>query len=312
MVHVRAWFGRKLHSPEAREREQLERAARSRPRDGRRWLRLADLLAGEGESRAAVRTYARAAQAFAAQAHEAHAVAVLTTALRLAPADWKLRLRVAELCVRLGWQHRARAELELALDGARSAGEGEAIVRVRELLQQLGAVPGPAGEQSREAAETGRPDEPDEATSGLQDTSRAFRDPDVLEDDDPETLRALAVGFLEMHAFGRALEVIAALLMGPNTRVASLPLAAAAHVGLGQSREAVAALAEAIERSVEADLETAPLWYEQGESLLAAHEPERALSAFREAAAIRPGFRDTGDRIRKLEQVRSDGTRDAS
>jgi tetratricopeptide (TPR) repeat protein len=339
LIQVRAWFGGKLRTRDTRERMRLERAVKKRPHDGRSWLRLAELLARQSEPHAAIRAYARAADAFAAQAHERHAAAVLRQALLLSPGESKLRLRLAELYGRLGQSDRGCAELRLALEGAGSTEEREEAERVRKLLGEQDVLPEPAQESrafeltAQGAGAAARSDvtqhvpellhqqnavpepveaPPQEAVPGeascgaANDTSGSFGGPSVLEAD-PETLRDLAVGFLEMHAFARALESLAPLLVSSETRIATLPLAALGYVGLGQIGAAVAALEEAIERGVEADLEAAPLYYELGEVLLSANEPERALQAFLEVATLRPDFRDTQDRIRRIERIWTGG-----
>jgi tetratricopeptide (TPR) repeat protein len=139
---------------------------------------------------------------------------------------------------------------------------------------------------------------PGDSTSG--DTSYRFGMP-LEKCEDAQSHRDLAVAYMEMGAYQRALGELEQLRQYPHQEVDALALIAGCKVALGQPAAAVDDLEVAIRCAGDQVYAAVPLRYELGQALLAADWRDRALDIFREVAFLGPGYRDVEQQIATLE-----------
>jgi tetratricopeptide (TPR) repeat protein len=229
------------------------------------------------------------AHALRERGDEVLAAREIASALLRRPAETALHEMHVELLESLGDAAGARDARLALVDLYRERGETE---RVRELLQRCGGeLEGALGASPPGPAPT--------------DRFACFAPAEAVED--PDTRCDLAVGYLQVEAYRRALDELHPLLGAAEHRARVLPLVAAGYAGLGAFGAAAAALEEAIALESEGP-EAAPLRYDLGSALSNAGERARALRVFQDTALLHPGFRDVEARIDALErELESEG-----
>jgi tetratricopeptide (TPR) repeat protein len=105
-------------------------------------------------------------------------------------------------------------------------------------------------------------------------------------------LHDLAVAYMEMGAYQRALDEIEAQPFDSYARIAAAPLMARCLLALDRADEAVTELEQAVVAAGDDFWLVTPLRYELGVALIAAGDRERALEMLRGVASETPGYRD--------------------
>ena len=174
-----------------------------------------------------------------------------------------------------------------ALDAPASVGACEA------------ADPEPAGED----APTLELVEPVPPKACDEDTSSRFKRRSGLPSEEAQLHHDLAVAFVQMQAYQRALDELERLRHDPQREVDALALMATCRRALGRPRSAVLHLEEALEICGDGAYQAIPLRYELGEAWLEVGDRDAALAAFRRVAREGPGFRDVEAKIGSIESA---------
>ncbi|MBW2421251.1 MAG: tetratricopeptide repeat protein [Deltaproteobacteria bacterium] len=135
------------------------------------------------------------------------------------------------------------------------------------------------------------------------DTSGHFTTSTTLHREEAQAHQDLAVAFMRMDAWERALEELEHLHRYPGREVDALYLKAACATATGRREAAVAWLEEALARVGAGVYAAVPLRYELAEALCAAGRSEEALDSFREVSLQGPGFRDVEQRVAELTRT---------
>ena len=139
-----------------------------------------------------------------------------------------------------------------------------------------------------------------EEAGAAGDTSNSFSPPPE-DREDAQSFYDLAIAYMGMGAYRRALDELAKLRCMPHRAVEALSLMASCKVALGSASEAALDLEEAIRCAGDQVYAAVPLRYELGQVLLGMNRRERAREILREVAALGPGYRDVESQLAAIE-----------